>query len=83
MHQRDGGFFFIGGDKFLSTGPNFRTRGSFDLSGVKQIKNEPSEHSPAVGEKPGKKRFHVIFFFFLMFTAWLLERIAGRNESSL
>lgn len=55
--------FFIGGDKFLSTGPIFRTQGSFDLSGVKQIKNEPSEQSPAVGEKPGKKRFHVILFF--------------------
>lgn len=63
MHQRDGEFFFIGGDKFLSTVPIFRTRGSFNLSAVKQIKNEPSEQSPAGGEKPAKKGFHAGFFF--------------------
>lgn len=70
--------FFIGQDEFLSTVPIFRTRGSFDLSAVKQIKNEPSTQSPAGGVKPARKGFMRLFFF--LFTAWFLERITGRNE---
>lgn len=77
MHQRDGGFFYRG-RQIPQHSPNFQDTGKLWPQRCKTNQKRAVRAESCCGRETCKER--VSWFFFLMFTAWFLERITARKE---